>query len=50
MTAAKGRINVEKEKSKKSKADVIAIAVMGDTFNHHVTKGEHTFVMCVLSF
>ena len=40
MRAAKGRINVEKEKSKKSKTDVIAIAVMGDMFNPHVNHGR----------
>ena len=40
MRAAKGRINVEKEKSKKSKTDVIASAVMGDIFNPHVNQGR----------
>ena len=40
MRAAKGRINVEKEKSKKSKTDVIASAVMGDMFNNHVNQGR----------
>ena len=40
MRAAKGRINVEKEKSKKSKTDVIASAVMGDMFNPHVNPGR----------
>ena len=40
MRAAKGRINVEKEKSKKSKTDVVASAVMGDMFNHHVNQGR----------
>ena len=40
MRAAKGRINVEKEKSKKSKTDVIASAVMGDMFNPHVNQGR----------
>ena len=38
IRAAKGRINVEKEKSKKSKTDVIASAVMGDMFNPHVNQ------------
>ena len=38
--AAKGRINVEKEKSKKSKTNVIASAVMGDMFNPHVNQGR----------
>ena len=40
MRAAKGRINVEKEKSKKAKTDVIASAVMGDMFNPHVNQGR----------
>ena len=40
MTAAKGRINVEREKSKKSKTDVIASAVMGEMFNPHVNQGR----------
>ena len=40
MRAAKGRINVEKEKSKKTKSDVIASAVMGDMFNPHVNQGR----------
>ena len=40
MRAAKGRINVEKEKSTKSKTDVIASAVMGDMFIHHVNQGR----------
>ena len=40
MRAAKRRINVEKEKSKKSKTDVIASAVMGDMFNPHVNQGR----------
>ena len=40
MRAAKGRINVEKEKNKKSKTDVIASAVMGDMFNPHVNQGR----------
>ena len=40
MRAAKGRVNVEKEKSKKSKTDVIASAVMGDMFNPHVNQGR----------
>ena len=39
MTAAKGRIIVEKDKSKKSKTDMIASAVMGDMFNPHVNQG-----------
>ena len=36
MRAAKGRINVEKEKSKRSKTEVIASSVMGDMFNPYV--------------
>ena len=40
IRAAKGRINVEKEKSKKAKTDVIASAVMGDMFNPHVNQGR----------
>ena len=40
MRAAKGRINVEKEKSKISKTDVIASAVMGNMFNPHVNQGR----------
>ena len=40
MTAAKGSNNVKKEKSKKSKTDVIAGAVMGDMFNPHVNQGR----------
>ena len=39
MRTAKGRINVEK-KSKKSKTDVIASAVMGDMLNPHVNQGR----------
>ena len=40
MRAAKGRIKVEKEKSKKSKTDGIASAFIGDMFNPHVNKGR----------
>ena len=40
MRAAKGRINVEREKSKKSKTDVIASAVMEEMFNPHVNQGR----------
>ena len=40
MRAAKGRINMEKEKSKKPKTDVIASAVMGDMFNPHGDQGR----------
>ena len=40
MRAAKGRINVERERSKESKTDVIASAVMGQMFNPHVNQGR----------
>ena len=40
MRAAKGRINVEREKNKRSKTDVIAKTVMGDMFNPHVNQGR----------
>ena len=40
MSVAKGCINVEKEKSKKSKTVVIASAVMGVMFNPHVNQGR----------
>ena len=43
MRSAKGRINVEKEKSKKSKTDVIASAFMGDMFNPHVNQRRAFF-------
>ena len=36
MRAAKGRINVEREKSKKARTELIAGAVMGGMFNPHV--------------
>ena len=48
MRAAKGRINFEKEKSKKSKTDVIASAVMGDMFNPHVNQGR-AYILYVCS-
>ena len=38
MRAARGRINVKMEKSKKLKTDVIASAVMGEMFNPHVNQ------------
>ena len=44
--AAKGRINVEREKSKKSKTDVIASAVMGEMFNPHVNE-ERAYIRYV---
>ena len=40
MRAAKGRNNVEREKSKTSKTDEIASAVMGEMFNPHVNQGR----------
>ena len=40
MRAAKGRINVAKEKGRKSKTDVIASTVMGIIFNPHVNQGR----------
>ena len=40
MRAAKRRNNVEREKSKKSRTDVIASAVMGEMFNPHVNQGR----------
>ena len=40
LRAAKGRINVENQKSKKSRTDVIASAIMGDMFNPHVNQGR----------
>ena len=40
MRAAKRRINVAKEKGRKSKTDVIASTVMGNIFNPHVNQGR----------
>ena len=40
MRAAKGGINVEKEKSKKVRTDVVAGAVMGEMFNPYVDQGR----------
>ena len=50
MRAAKGRINVEREKSEQSKTDVIASAVMGDIFNPHVNqvRASIRYVCCEL--
>ena len=50
MRAAKGRINVKREKSKKSKTDVIASVVMGEMFNPHVNQGRAyiRYVCCEL--
>ena len=40
MRAAKGRINVEKEKNKKVRTDVVAGTLMGEMFNPHVDQGR----------
>ena len=40
MRAAKWRINVEKEKNKKVRTDVVAGTVMGEMFNPHVDQGR----------
>ena len=40
MRAAKGRINVEREKNKKVITDVVAGTVMGEMFNPHVDQGR----------
>ena len=40
MRAAKGRINVEREKNKKVGTDVVAGTVMGEMFNPHVDQGR----------
>ena len=40
MRAEKGRINVEREKNKKMRTDVVAGAVMGEMFNPHVDQGR----------
>ena len=36
MRAAKGRINVEREKNKKVRTNVVASTVMGEMFNPHL--------------
>ena len=46
MRAAKGRINVQKERNQKSKTDMIANVVMVDVFNLHVTQ-EMAYVLYV---
>ena len=43
MKAAKGRINVEREKHEKAKTNTTASAVMGDIFNPHVNKRRAYF-------
>ena len=40
LRPAKGGIYVEREKSKKSNTDVVAIAVMGNMFNPQVNQGR----------
>ena len=40
MRAAKGRLNVEREKNKKVRTDVVAGTVMGEMFNPHVDQGR----------
>ena len=40
MRASKGRINVEREKNKKVRTDVVAGNVMGGIFNPHVDQGR----------
>ena len=40
MRAAKGRKNVEREKNKKVRTDVVAGTVMGEMFNPHVDQGR----------
>ena len=40
MRAAKGRLNVEREKNKKVRTDVVAGTVMGEMFNPHLDQGR----------
>ena len=40
MWVAKGWINVEREKKKKVRTDVVASTVMGEMFNPHVDQGR----------
>ena len=47
MRAAKGRINVEIEKNKGVRADVIAGTVMSEMFNPHVDQGRGLHSVCV---
>ena len=50
MRAEEGRINVEKEKNKKSKTNVIASAVKGDMFNPQVNQRRaYTHYVCAES-
>ena len=46
VKAAKGRIEVEKEKNRKSETDVIASAVMGEVFDPYV-KQERAYICYV---
>ena len=47
MRAAKGRINVEREKNKNLRTDVVAGTVMGKMFNPHVDQGRaHICYVC----
>ena len=50
MRAAKGRINVQKVKNKKSKTNVIASAVAGEIFKPHLNQGRAyvRYVCCEL--
>ena len=43
VRAAKGRINLEREKNKKVRNDVVAGTVMGEMFNPHVDQGRAYF-------
>ena len=43
MRAATGQINVEREKNKKARTDVLAGAVMGEIFNLHFDQGRACF-------
>ena len=49
VRAAKGRTNVEKEKNKKVRTDVVAGTEMGEMFNPHDDRGGLTFVKCARS-
>ena len=40
MRAAKGRMNVEREKNQKVRTDVVAGTVNGEMFNPHVDQGS----------
>ena len=49
MRAAKGRINVEREKNKMVRTDVAASTVMGEMFNPQVDQGRAHIRMCARS-